>query len=294
MERVRVIGTALGVMVWAATAWAQTGALVATSWVAEQLTSPDLVLLHVGPAPAYQQAHLPGARLVSLADLSVPAAEADGLNLQMASADRLRDALQKLGISATSRIVVYHATPQAITQATRVVFALNVAGLGARTHLMDGGLALWTTESRPTTTDVPTVTPGTLAPFTLRPEIADYTFVSTNLTTPGIKIVDARAPAFYNGTQTGGTEQAPHLTGHIEGATNVPFSALTNPDGRFKSLEELRALFTAAGIAPTDTVVTYCHIGQQASATAFAARLLGHTIKLYDGSFEEWSRNKKR
>ena len=42
---------------------------------------------------------------------------------------------------------------------------------------------------------------------------------------------------------------------------------------------------TAAGAE----VVTYCHIGQQASALYVAARALGYTVHLYDGSFEEWS-----
>jgi thiosulfate/3-mercaptopyruvate sulfurtransferase len=37
-------------------------------------------------------------------------------------------------------------------------------------------------------------------------------------------------------------------------------------------------------------VITYCHIGQQATAVLFAARLLGHPVLLYDGSFEDWSR----
>jgi thiosulfate/3-mercaptopyruvate sulfurtransferase len=37
-------------------------------------------------------------------------------------------------------------------------------------------------------------------------------------------------------------------------------------------------------------VVAYCHIGQQATAVLFAARTLGHPVRLYDGSFEDWSR----
>ena len=43
-------------------------------------------------------------------------------------------------------------------------------------------------------------------------------------------------------------------------------------------------------VKPGDTVVAYCHVGQQASATLFAARSLGLKALLYDGSFEEWSR----
>jgi thiosulfate/3-mercaptopyruvate sulfurtransferase len=40
-----------------------------------------------------------------------------------------------------------------------------------------------------------------------------------------------------------------------------------------------------------DTVIGYCHVGQQATAMLFAARTLGHPVLLYDGSFEDWSRH---
>ena len=52
---------------------------------------------------------------------------------------------------------------------------------------------------------------------------------------------------------------------------------------------ELATLFAKANVKPGDTVVAYCHIGQQATGTLFAARLLGYNVKLYDGSFEDWS-----
>jgi thiosulfate/3-mercaptopyruvate sulfurtransferase len=39
-----------------------------------------------------------------------------------------------------------------------------------------------------------------------------------------------------------------------------------------------------------DTVVAYCHIGQQATATIFGAMATGHPVLLYDGSFEDWAR----
>jgi thiosulfate/3-mercaptopyruvate sulfurtransferase len=42
-------------------------------------------------------------------------------------------------------------------------------------------------------------------------------------------------------------------------------------------------------VKPGDTVVGYCHIGQQATGMLFAARSLGHKVLLYDGSFEDWS-----
>jgi thiosulfate/3-mercaptopyruvate sulfurtransferase len=51
-------------------------------------------------------------------------------------------------------------------------------------------------------------------------------------------------------------------------------------------------MFADAGVAPGDTVVAYCHIGQQATALLFAARIAGHPVKLYDGSFTEWEEKK--
>ena len=37
------------------------------------------------------------------------------------------------------------------------------------------------------------------------------------------------------------------------------------------------------------TVVSYCHIGQQATVLYFVARTLGLDVRLYDGSFQDWS-----
>ena len=55
----------------------------------------------------------------------------------------------------------------------------------------------------------------------------------------------------------------------------------------------VEALFRQAGVRPGDTVVVYCHIGQQATAVIFGARLLGHTVALYDGAFQDWAVNNR-
>jgi thiosulfate/3-mercaptopyruvate sulfurtransferase len=55
---------------------------------------------------------------------------------------------------------------------------------------------------------------------------------------------------------------------------------------KFKSTEELKTLMHAKDSSP---VVTYCHIGQQATVLYFTARYLGLDAKLYDGSFQDWS-----
>ena len=48
-------------------------------------------------------------------------------------------------------------------------------------------------------------------------------------------------------------------------------------------------MFHGAGMKSGVTVVSYCHIGQQASLVCFVARYLGYDAHLYDGSSEDWS-----
>ena len=59
---------------------------------------------------------------------------------------------------------------------------------------------------------------------------------------------------------------------------------------QLKPAADIAAVFTKAGVKPGDTVIGYCHIGQQATAMLFAARSLGYKVVLYDGSFEDWSK----
>lgn len=264
--------------------------VVSTSWLAQHLKDPDLVLLHVGDKAEYEVAHIPGARFVSLPDISVSdrTGTGNGLVLEMPPADDLQKRLAALGVSDNSRIVVYFGKDW-VSPTTRVVFTLDYAGLGGRTSLLDGGQPAWVRDGHAVTTAVPEPKTGALQPLRIRPLVATRDFVREHVGKPGYAIVDSRNAEFYTGAQSGGGRQ-PHKTGHIAGALSVPFSETTEENLGLKSPEKLKALFENAGVKPGDTVVTYCHIGQQATATLFAARTLGYNVMLYDGSFEDWSR----
>jgi len=263
--------------------------LVSTAWLAAHLNDANLVVLHVGDKNAYATQHIKGARQVGLADLSVSGEEVAGLNLQMLPAAVLHDRLAALGVSDNSRIVIYSAAPN-VTSATRIVLTFDYAGFGDRTSLLDGGMAAWTKDGRELTSAVPDAKTGTLAPLKIKPLIVDAAFVKAHLRSPDFAIVDARLAPFYDGTQVGGSPQAPHKTGHIEGAKNIPWSDLTTDQHWYRPAGELQDRFAKAGVKPGDTVVAYCHIGQQATAMILAARTLGFKVLLYDGSFEDWSK----
>jgi thiosulfate/3-mercaptopyruvate sulfurtransferase len=263
--------------------------LVTPAWLAQHVNDPNVVLLQVGDAEEYMNEHIAGARFASLRSISRPSTHTDNaLSLEMLSADSLRTALEKLGVSNDSKVVVYYGSDW-VTPATRVVFTLDYAGLGSRVVLLDGGMQAWKKNGGKVTDAVSPKTVGKLSPLQLRPLIVDANWVKSNIGKPGIVVVDARAASFYDGVQTGSGMSTPYRTGHIAGAKSVPFTGTTDDNNFFRSQAELAALFAKAAVKPGDTVIAYCHIGQQATGTLFAARLLGYPVKLYDGSFEDWS-----
>jgi len=240
---------ALSIASTCATGDPRSDAVVDAKWLAAHVKDPDIVLLHVGDADEYAAGHIPGARLVTLDDVSVSEHTKTGLMLQMPAEQDLRARLQKLGISDDSRIVVYYGKDW-VSPSTRVVFTLQYVGLGDHTKLLDGGMGAWVRAGGALRKDAASAQPGELSPLHVQRD----------------------------------------RVGHIKGARSIPFTEITDERLMLKSQAELRALFDRAGVAPEDTVVGYCHIGQQATAMLFAARLLGHPVLLYDGSFQDWSR----
>lgn len=259
---------------------------VTSAWLAEHLKDPDLVLLHVGEKPEYEKGHIPGARFVTMSDVALSSPDHEkGLMLELPPADSLRARLAALGISDNSRIVVYYGNDW-VSPATRILFTLDAAGLGSRSALLDGGMVAWKGENRALSTEIPVAAAGTLSSLKTKPLVVDAEFVQSHARTSGYKVIDGRASIFYDGVQSG----MGNRKGHVAGAKSIPFNSVFDDANRLKPAGELTVLFSKAGVAPGDTIVAYCHIGQQATAVLFAARTLGHPVLLYDGSFQEWGR----
>jgi thiosulfate/3-mercaptopyruvate sulfurtransferase len=263
--------------------------LVSADWVQERLgdggdEGSALVLLHVGSDSSFVAGHIPGARPLALQRF---APEVNGLGTEMPDPADLRELLEEAGVSVDSRIVVYSAThpPQF---AARLYLTLEHFGLGAQSSILDGGLRGWEGEGRPLATGAVTVERGSLPELTPRPGLlVDHDGVAERIADAGAQVVDARDPQFWTGEAH--LQQRAARPGRIPGARNVPFRSLVDDSGHFLDEAELRARFTEAGIEPGESVVAYCHVGQQASLLTVAARLLGHPVQLYDGSWEDWS-----
>jgi thiosulfate/3-mercaptopyruvate sulfurtransferase len=294
MTRILVAGALAAALAFPSLCLAQTAngssrdrLVVSPAWLAQHLHDPDLVVLQVGLKETYDKGHIPGARFGDWMQLHTMDMQPGALTLEMPSAEKIHDALESFGISDSSRVVVY-ASDGYWSPSTRFVLTLDYAGLSNVSYL-DGGLKGWVEAGQTLSTDTPMPKKCTLAPLKLHPVIVDAAFVQAHQGKAGFAIVDARNTEFYDGTRAGGQRGQTPKPGHIPGALTAPFNTFASSDGQLKSNDEIAAIFTKAGVKPGDTVIGYCHIGQQATAMLFAARTIGHNVVLYDGSFEDWN-----
>ncbi|AMY12877.1 Thiosulfate sulfurtransferase [Luteitalea pratensis] len=271
----------------AAHAQSNAPSLITPTQLEPMLADRALVLLHVGDKAEYDAEHLPGARHIEVRSLAATPQQG-GLTLQLPIPAELETKLEALGISDTSRIVVYMGKDW-ISPLTRVVFTLDYAGLGGRTMVLDGGMQAWKAAGKAVVTDVPAApATGTLT-IKARPEaVADLAWVQSHAGKSDCVVIDARNTQFYTG-ESNNNGRIPR-PGHVAGAVSAPFDTWVREDGSFKPRAELEAMLKAAGARTGTTVATYCHIGQQATVPYFVARMLGYDVKLFDGSYEEWSR----
>ncbi len=261
--------------------------LVSADWLAERLGTPNLVLLQIGDDNSkhvYDEGHIAGSQFVHPWNEFAAPRGPDVLSLELPTVEKLTASLRAKGITEDSRVVLVSAN-EYVTPTTRTFLTLTYAGLEGRISILDGGLEAWKAAGHPVTTEVPTIRTSTYSPHLNEGVVVSAGFVANHLEDTHTKVVDARLQRFYDGAET-----RQGRNGHLPGAVNVPFSSLFQEDGRYKTLDDLRLMFTEAGIEPGAKVVTYCHIGQQATAVWFVAKLLGFDASLYDGSFQEWAK----
>ncbi len=259
--------------------------LVSAQWLSQHQHDRDLIILQVGPDGGYQKEHIAGSQFVQLKEFSTPF-QPGTLSLEMPEEGTLRAALEKHGVSDRSHVVVVFDS-EWVSPSTRVLFTLGYAGLSDRAMLLDGGLAAWRKAGYPVTADVPAVTVGKITTHVIPAVIVDNAYVAAHKNAAHAKVVDARAAEFFAGAARG--EMSP---GHIPGAASLPFTSFSDSANQMLPASQIEATFRKAGVQPGDTVIAYCHIGQQATVVLLAARLTGHPVRLYDGSFQDWSMRK--
>ncbi|EQB32933.1 3-mercaptopyruvate sulfurtransferase [Sphingobium ummariense] len=265
--------------------------LVSTDWLEGALGAPDLRIVDAtfflpgtgrDACAEFEAAHIPGAVFMDIDTLADPDHSAPGMVPPDAM---MTQRAQALGLDTDSRIVVYDNSP--VRSAARGWWMLRLFGVGAAVAILDGGLPKWLAEGRPTQAGSLFPPPGNAIARQQPGAVRSKADILANLDSGAEQLIDARGKGRFTGEEK---EPRPGMaSGHIPGSLNLPYSALFNPDNSMKSGEELRRLFTDAGLDLDRPVVTTCGSGVTAAILLAGLETLGKTdVTLYDGSWSEW------
>ncbi len=254
--------------------------LIETETLANQLAQAGLRIVDIRTPEEYASGHIPGAVHLAWQALDDLTANQQGLPISKARAEEL---FGGLGISGSTRVVAYDG-PKTPFGAARLFFILEFFGHD-KLQVLNGGFPKWTREGRLVSTEVPT---GPKVAFVARPHpelLATAEDVRSKLGNPKVCLLDARSAKEYAGEDLRAIRG-----GRIPGAVNVDYlNTMRRDDDTFKSAEELRKIFEAAGVTPDRETITYCQTGARAAHDYFVLRLLGYQkLKNYDASWSEW------
>ena len=270
--------------------YARPDMLVSTAWLAEHLGDRDLRILESDEdVLLYHTGHVPGAQKIDWhTDLNDP------VQRDYVSPAGFQALLREKGIDESTTVVLYGDRNN--WWATYALWVFRLFGFPEeRLRILDGGRAKWEAEGRPMTTETPSF-PPTQYVARRRDDRRIRAFREETLAhaRAGLPMVDVRSPDEYTGKKTHMAEYPQEGVlrgGHIPGAVNVPWARAANPDGTFRSADELRKIYEGeAGLRPGEETIAYCRIGERSSHTWFVLTyLLGYDkVRNYDGSWTEW------
>ena len=259
--------------------------LVDAEWVVAHLDDPAVVLVEVDEdTSAYAGGHIAGAVKIDWSDDLQDPIRRDFIDQQ-----QFGKLLSERGIANDHTVVLYGGNNNWFAAFAYWYFKLYGH---ADVRLLDGGRKKWELDARELTTEVPD-RPAT-SYVASEPDLSLRAFRDETVEAIGVQnLVDVRSPDEFAGRLLAPAhlpqEQA-QRGGHIPTAINVPWSKAANDDGTFKSDEELKALYSEAGIDWSKDTIAYCRIGERSSHTWFVLKeLLGNeNVKNYDGSWTEY------
>lgn len=254
--------------------------LVDVDWLKTNLADPKIVLLQTSFLKFdYDREHIQGARYLWPGWLGPDSPEGA---LNVPDIDKVTKVLRDLGINNDSHIILCHIRNE-VSSTARVFLTLEHLGLRGKVSFLNGGLEQWKKAGNAVTTVAPSVKKGNVK-VNAGDLIVNKEYVLKTLSSSNGLVVDARATRFYDGEATGNPRD-----GHITGAKNIVYTEMVDANNLYKPVQELQNYFTPVASKDKELVV-YCFIGQTASVVYMAGRMLGYSVKLYDGSMQEWSR----
>jgi thiosulfate/3-mercaptopyruvate sulfurtransferase len=260
-------------------------ALVSADWAEENLNTPGVVFVEVDEdVSAYDGGHIPGAvKLDWRTELQ------DQVRRDFVNKEQFEQLLSSKGISNDDTVVLYGGNNNWFAAYAYWYFKLyghqNV-------KLLDGGRKKWELDGRELSKD--TVTREQTSYTAQEQDTSIRAFRDEVVQAIGTKnLVDVRSPDEFSGKLLAPAhlpQEQSQRGGHIPTAINVPWSKVANEDGTFKTDDEIRRIYSEAGLDDGRDTIAYCRIGERSSHTWFALHelLQEPNVKNYDGSWTEY------
>ncbi len=268
-----------------------TDPLVSTEWLAAHLNDPRVKILDatfkmpgVLPLPKddFLERHIPGAAFF---DVDAVADHSTSLPHMFPSAEQFGRDVGALGISNDDTVVVYDAGGWVAGPRAWWMF---LSFGHANVRVLDGGLKKWLAEGRPVASGEASPKPATFKATFDPKRTRSMDQMIANIASRAEQVIDARQRERFEGSVP--EPRAGLRSGHIPGSRSLPYAMLFDAGtGAMKSLDELRAAFSGAGVDTAKPIVTSCGSGVSAGVLTLALYRLGvENPALYDGSWAEW------
>lgn len=256
--------------------------LVEPAWLVKHYNDDDLIIVDCRynlmdsseGRKKYLSGHLPGAYFLDMEEDLTGSKQEHGGRHPIPRQEDFAKSVSKVGIQDGRKAVAYD---DDLSGASRLWWLLNYFG-HSNVYVLNGGISAWIDEGGKITTDLPKEANGRFEPRINRELLYDVDLVRDN--NGGKAIVDSRAPERYQGK----TEPIDFKAGHIPGAVNIFYKDTMEPQGKLKSKEELRRMYSRAGTSP----VVYCGSGITSCVNVLGMAVIGIEAKLYSGSWSDW------
>ncbi|MEY4529347.1 MAG: hypothetical protein RLZZ156_68 [Deinococcota bacterium] len=264
--------------------------LVSTDWVLEHHKDANVRIVEVSEDfLLYEQGHVPGSVKIDW-----------HTNLQREDIRDFIDAagfeklVEQFGITNDTTVVFYGDKNNWWAAYAFWFFKYNGHN---KAVLMNGGRAKWVAEGKPLEKETPTYAASkyTVAyrDASIRAFMPDVLKHLLEVNAGRGALVDVRSADEFSGKLTHMADypqEGALRGGHIPGAISQPWAQTVNPDGTFKSHEELTSMYGNKGVTAEKDIIAYCRIAERSSHTWFILKyLLGYDkVRNYDGSWTEW------
>ncbi len=271
--------------------------LVTPTWVSEQGSSGDLVILDIrwrtsadGPHP-FEAGHLPGAVKADYFNDGWRETLSDVPGM-MPPPDRLEMRLSDWGVAEGLHVVIVHAGQDGMdfAAAARAYWTLKVLGHES-VSILDGGVKAWEAQGLPLSQDPSEPLPDFFEVRLQSQWIADGGAVQDSLEgSRATALLDGRTLGEFEGVAAPQGITAPKdRWGHLPGALHHDLMAAVDPEtGKLLPVDSLRQQL--AHVPLDSPVITYCNTGHYSAAHWFILReVLGHPdVAVYDASLAGW------